>query len=87
MPQHQTPTFLPFIFATVVMPLSFQVSSVMPLLENTCAMLMIFLPPSRKESMLGTQSIPNSACLPSTTCSGVIVGPPTFRFTSSPAFE
>ncbi len=69
------------------MPLSFHVSSVIPLLENTCAICMIFFPPSRNESMLGTQSIPNSACFPSTTCSGVIVGPPTLRFTSSPACE
>ena len=39
LPQHQTPTFLPFICATFVMPLALWVSSVMPDLLNTWAML------------------------------------------------
>ena len=41
-PQHQTPTFLPFIFAIVLIPLDFHVSSVMPLRAKTCATETIF---------------------------------------------
>ena len=44
LPQHQSPTFLPFIFAIELMPLSFHVSSVMPERANTCAMLTSFVP-------------------------------------------
>ena len=85
LPQHQTPTFLPFIPATSVMPLSFQVTSVMPLFENTCAMLTRSPPWSRAASSAGSQSIPNSAWPLATTCSGVMSGPPGLSSTSSPS--
>ena len=44
------------------------------------------LPFSRVAIRFGSQSRPNSACLPTTTVSGVMLGPPILIFTSSPAF-
>ena len=82
LPQHQTPTFLPFISATSVMLLSFQVTSVMPERSKTWEMLTRSPPWSRVASSDGSQSIPNSACPEATTCSGVMSGPPTLISTS-----
>ena len=87
MPQHQTPTFLPAIFAIVLIPLDFQVSSVMPLRAKTCAIETILPPFSRVAKRFGSQSRPMSAPPPMTTVSGVMFGPPTLIFTSSPAFS
>jgi len=42
------------------------------------------VPVSRVASRLGSQSIPICACPLATTCSGVMLGPPTLRVTSSP---
>ena len=85
LPQHQTPTVLPFIFLIVLIPLDFHVSSVMPLRANTCATETILPPFSRVANRFGSQSRPMSAPPPITTCSGVMFGPPTLMFTSSPA--
>ena len=87
LPQHQTPTFLPRIFAIVLMPLSFQVSSVIPVRAKTCAMETSLLPFSRVANRFGSQSSPNSARLPATTVSGVMLGPPTLIDTSRPALS
>ncbi len=86
LPQHQTPTFLPFIFAIDVMPELFHVISVIPERANTCAIETILPPFSRVAKRFGSQSMPNCAWPPSTVCSGVMSGPPTFSVTSSPAF-
>ena len=64
LPPSQIATFLPFIFANVLMPLSFQVSWVIPTRAKTCAMFTRSLPLSRAASRLGSQSMPNCACLP-----------------------
>ena len=68
------------------MPLDFQVSSVIPLRAKTCAIETRSEPFSRVAMRFGSQSSPKSACLPATTVSGVMLGPPTLMFTSSPAF-
>ena len=85
-PPSQLPTFLPRIFAIVLMPLLFQVISVIPLREKTWAMFTSFVPWSRADMRLGSQSRPSWAWPPATTCSGMMSGPPTRIFTSSPAF-
>ena len=87
LPQHQTPTFLPCIFVIVLIPLDFHVSSVMPDRANTCATETSFEPFSRVANRFGSQSSPKSARLPPTTVSGVMFGPPTLIFTSSPALS
>ena len=58
-PQSQMPTFLPFIFAIVLIPLDFQVSCVMPDRAKTWATLTRSVPLSRAASRLGSQSTPN----------------------------
>jgi hypothetical protein len=85
LPQHHTPTFLPRMSATSVIPLSFQVTSVIPERANTCAMLTRSPPLSRVASRDGSQSIPNSAPPLATTCSGVMSGPPGLIVTSRPS--
>src|SRR3954451_9732350 len=84
LPQHQTPTFLPFIALTVVTPLFLKLTSVIPDRENICAMLTRLVPVSRVARRLGTQSTPTCAPPLATTCSGVMLGPPTFNDTSRP---
>src|SRR5438045_8745934 len=76
LPQHQTPTFLCAIALIELMPESFQVSSVMPERVNTWAMFTSCVPASRVARRLGSQSRPNCAWPPATTCSGVLFGPP-----------
>src|SRR4029078_5435472 len=76
-PQHQTPTFLPRLFLIVLIPLDFHVSSVIPERAKTCAIDTRFDPFSRVAKRFGSQSMPNSARLPATTGSGVMLGPPT----------
>src|SRR3954451_25414674 len=56
LPQHQTPTFLPFIFAIVLIPESFQVSSVIPERANTCATDPILPPFALVATRFGSQS-------------------------------
>ena len=87
LPQHQTPTFFPFIFAIVLMPLERQVSSVIPERAKTCAIDTRFDPFSLVAKRFGSQSRPNSAALPATTVSGVMLGPPTLIVTSRPALS
>jgi hypothetical protein len=84
LPPSQLPTFLPRIFAIVSIPVSFQVISVMPEIVKTCAMFTSFVPESRAERRLGSQSRPNCACPPATTCSGMMFGPPGLIVTSRP---
>jgi hypothetical protein len=72
------------IFAIDVIPLSFQVSSVIPERANICAMFTRFVPVSRVASRLGSQSTPICAWPLATTTSGVMLGPPSLKFTSSP---
>src|SRR6478672_13545011 len=76
-PQHQTPTFLPCIFLIVLIPLDFQVSSLIPDRANTWATETSFEPFSRVAKRFGSQSRPNYARLPAPTVSGVMLGPPT----------
>ena len=64
------------------MPLSLNATSVMPERVKTCAMLTMFSPWSRVASRLSSQSMPNSAWPPSTTCSGTMSGPPGLSSTS-----
>ena len=52
-----------------------KVTSVVPLRAKTWAMLTRSLPVSRCARRLGSQSIPNSACLPSDDLLGADVGP------------
>ena len=85
LPQHHTPTFLPFMAATFSIPLSFHVTSVMPERAKTCAMLTMSPPLSRVARRDGSQSIPNSAPPLATTCSGVMSGPPALIVTSRPS--
>ena len=69
----------------VLIPLDFQVSSVIPDRAKTWATDTIPPPFSFVASRLGSQSRPMSAAPPMTTVSGVMVGPPILIFTSSPA--
>ena len=84
LPQHQTPTVLPFIFAIESIPESLKLTSVIPERVKTCAMLTMSVPVSRVARRLGSQSSPKSAWPLATTCSGVMSGPPTLMFTSRP---
>jgi hypothetical protein len=61
LPQHQTPTFFPAIFLIVLIPESFQVSSVIPERAKTCAIETILPPFSLVASRFGSQSRPKSA--------------------------
>ena len=85
LPNSQFPTVLFLILATVLIPVSFQLMSVRPLLLNTCEMLMSGMPFARDSMRLDSQSIPNCACPPATTCSGTMLGPPGLIVTSRPA--
>ena len=85
LPPSQTPTFLPFRSSIESMPLSLNATSVMPARAKTWAMLTISSPWSRVASRLSSQSMPNSAWPPSTTCSGTMSGPPALIVTSRPA--
>ena len=85
MPPSQFATFLPFIFATDVIPELFHVSWVMPERVKTCATFTSCVPWSRADSRLGSQSTPNCAWPEATTCSGMMFGPPFLSVTSSPA--
>ena len=85
LPPSQLATFLPFIFAIVLMPELFQVSWVMPERAKTWATLTRSVPLSRAARRLGSQSTPNCACPEATTCSGMMSGPPFFSVTFSPA--
>ena len=85
LPPSQTPTFLPSSSVMSSRPVSFHVTSVMPQRAKTCAMLTISPPWSRVASVLSSQLSPNSACPPSTTCSGTMSGPPGLIVTSRPS--
>ena len=83
-PQHHTPTVLLRIAAIELMPLDFHAISSIPDFENICAMLTSFVPVSRAARRLGSQSTPICAWPLATTCSGVMLGPPTLSFTFRP---
>ena len=84
LPPSQFATVLPFIFATLLIPVSFHEISVSPLRVNTCAMLTRSTPLSRVDIRLGSQSIPNCAWPPATAVSGMMSGPPGLIVTSRP---
>ena len=84
LPPSQLATVFPFIFATVLMPVSFQVINVRPLRVKTCAMLTRSTPLSREDMRLGSQSRPNCAWPPATMDSGMMSGPPGLIVTSRP---
>jgi hypothetical protein len=67
LPKSQLPTVLSFSFGTLFSPVSFHVSSVRPLLLNTCAMFTRSMPLSRDDMRLDSQSIPNWGLPPATT--------------------
>src|SRR4029079_17662771 len=72
LPQHQTPTFFPRIFAIVLIPLLFQVSSVIPERAKTWAIETRFDPFSRVAKRFGSQSRTHYAALPDTHASGAL---------------
>jgi len=83
LPPNHTATRRPFRSAALLMPDDLNASSRMPLYANTCAMFTSGAPWSRAERRLGSQSMPNWAPPPATTCSGTMSGPPGRMVTSS----
>ena len=82
LPPNHTATLRPLRSAGVLMPDVLKASCRMPLWAKIWPMLTSGTPCSREESRLGSQSIPNSAPRPATTCSGTMSGPPGTMVTS-----
>ena len=82
LPPNHTATFRPLRSAGVLMPDVLNASSRMPLYPKIWPMLTSGTPCSREDRRLGSQSIPNSAPPPATTCSGTMSGPPGMMVTS-----